>query len=80
MGGLVARSACHHGEVAGHHWRAKLDAMVCLGSPQGALLERSGSWLELLLGASPTCASASCSTRTGWAASALRAPEILERS
>ena len=53
MGGLVARSACHHGEAAGHHWRAKLDAMVCLGSPhQGAQLERSGSWLELLLGVS----------------------------
>ena len=53
MGGLVARSACHYGEVAGHRWRRKLDKLVCLGSPHhGALLERGGNWLELLLGVS----------------------------
>ena len=53
MGGLVARSACHYGEVAGHRWRRKLDKLVCLGSPHhGSLLERGGSWLELLLGMS----------------------------
>jgi pimeloyl-ACP methyl ester carboxylesterase len=53
MGGLVARSACHYGEAAGHHWRRKLDKLVCLGSPHhGAMLERGGSWLELLLGVS----------------------------
>jgi len=53
MGGLVARSACHHAEAAGHRWRPKLEKLVCLGSPHhGALLERSGSWLELLLGVS----------------------------
>ena len=53
MGGLVARSACHHAETAGHRWRPKLKTLVCLGTPHhGALLERSGSWLELLLGVS----------------------------
>jgi pimeloyl-ACP methyl ester carboxylesterase len=53
MGGLVARSACHYGEVADHRWRRKLNKLVCLGSPHhGALLERGGSWLELLLGVS----------------------------
>jgi pimeloyl-ACP methyl ester carboxylesterase len=51
MGGLVARSACHYGEAAAHLWRLKLDKLVCLGSPHhGAVLERSGSWVDLLLG------------------------------
>ena len=50
MGGLVARSACHYAEAAGHHWRPKLDKLVCLGSPHhGAPLERGGNWFELLL-------------------------------
>jgi len=50
MGGLVARSACHAGDVARHVWRAKLRALVCLGSPHhGAPFERLGSWFELLL-------------------------------
>jgi pimeloyl-ACP methyl ester carboxylesterase len=53
MGGLVARSACHSGELAGHLWRAKLRKLICLGSPHhGAPLERGGSWLERLLGVS----------------------------
>jgi pimeloyl-ACP methyl ester carboxylesterase len=53
MGGLVARSACHAGEEAGHAWRAKLGDLVCLGSPhQGAPLERGGNWIDLLLGLS----------------------------
>src|SRR5262249_46244803 len=43
MGGLVARSACHAGERAGHAWRPKLGKLVCLGSPHhGAPLERGG--------------------------------------
>ena len=51
MGGLVSRSACHHGEVAAHAWRAKLGRLVCLGTPHhGAPLERGGHWFELLLG------------------------------
>jgi len=54
MGGLVSRSACHRGEAAGHVWRRKLRALVCLGSPhQGAPLERWGHWVDQLLGVSP---------------------------
>ncbi len=53
MGGLVARSACHAGEVAGHAWRRALGRLVCLGSPHhGALLERGGNWLQTQLGIS----------------------------
>lgn len=51
MGGLVSRSACHYGEVAGHAWRRTLRKLVCLGSPHhGAPLERGGNWFEVLLG------------------------------
>jgi len=53
LGGLVARSACHSGEVAHHRWRRKLRKLVCLGSPHhGARLERGGNLVDLLLGAS----------------------------
>ena len=53
MGGLVARAACRAGELEGHLWRSKLRALVMLGTPQlGAPLERSGNWLEVLLGVS----------------------------
>lgn len=53
MGGLVARSACHHGELSGHAWRRALRKLVCLGSPHhGAPLERGGNLLEVLLRAS----------------------------
>jgi hypothetical protein len=53
MGGLVARSACHAGEAAGHRWRAQLRALVTLGTPHhGAPLERGGNWIDALLGAS----------------------------
>ena len=53
MGGLVARSACHFGEVEGHAWRRKLRALVCAGTPHhGAPLERAGHWIDLLLGVS----------------------------
>ncbi len=54
MGGLVARSACHHAAEAGHAWPQRLDKLVFLGTPHlGAPLERGGRWLELLLGVSP---------------------------
>lgn len=54
MGGLVARSACHYGEVAGHAWPEKLGALFFLGTPHhGAPLERGGNWVDLLLDASP---------------------------
>jgi pimeloyl-ACP methyl ester carboxylesterase len=53
MGGLVARSACHHGEADRHAWRRKLRKLICLGTPHhGAPLERGGSWVDCLLGAS----------------------------
>jgi pimeloyl-ACP methyl ester carboxylesterase len=53
MGGLVARSACHYGEEAGHAWRRHLHKLVCLGTPHhGAPLERGGSWVDVLLGVS----------------------------
>ena len=53
MGGLVARSACHVGDLAGHAWRTRLRSLVMLGSPHhGAPLERGGSWVQLLLGVS----------------------------
>jgi len=53
MGGLVARSACHFGEVARHRWRGVLGQLICLGSPHhGAALERGGNWIDVLLGVS----------------------------
>jgi hypothetical protein len=53
MGGLVARSACHAGEHAGHAWRAQLRSLIALGSPHhGAPLERQGHGVDLLLGIS----------------------------
>jgi pimeloyl-ACP methyl ester carboxylesterase len=33
MGGLVARSAIHVAETAGHAWRGKLRKLVCLATP-----------------------------------------------
>ena len=43
MGGLVARSACHYAEQAGHDWVDTLADLVLLGSPHlGAPLERLG--------------------------------------
>jgi hypothetical protein len=54
MGGLVARSACHHAEVEHFGWLRELSALVFLGTPHhGAPLERGGRWLDLLLGLSP---------------------------
>ncbi len=54
MGGLVARSACHHGATAGQGWRKHLKKLVCLGTPHhGAPLERGGRWIDMLLGLSP---------------------------
>lgn len=53
MGGLVARSACHLGEVDRHRWRGAVRQLICLGSPHhGAALERGGNWIDVLLGVS----------------------------
>jgi len=60
MGGLVARSALHHGVLiqrGGLRWPARVDDLVCLGTPhQGAPLERAGQGVDLLLGAAPYAA------------------------
>ncbi len=51
MGGLVTRSACHYAEERPHLWRAKLRAIVFIGTPHhGAMLERGGNWIETILG------------------------------
>ena len=47
MGGLVARSACHYGALAGHAWPRRLGALVFLGTPHhGAPMERGGNWID----------------------------------
>ncbi|WP_140634160.1 esterase/lipase family protein [Methylibium rhizosphaerae] len=60
MGGLVARSAIHHGALlqrGGLRWPARVNDLVCLGTPhQGAALERAGHGIDLLLGAAPYAA------------------------
>jgi hypothetical protein len=53
MGGLVARSACHHAAAAGQAWLGHLTDAVFLGTPHhGAPLERGGSWVDAALGVS----------------------------
>jgi hypothetical protein len=60
MGGLVVRSAIHHGTLIqrGHlRWPARVNDLVTLGTPhQGAPLEGAGHGIGLLLGASPYAA------------------------
>ena len=60
MGGLVARSAIHHGALirrGGLRWPARVSDLVCLGTPhQGAPLERAGHGVDLLLSAAPYAA------------------------
>ena len=54
MGGLLARSACHYGQLAGHGWLKHLRRMVFLGTPHhGAPLERGGNWVTVILQVSP---------------------------
>jgi pimeloyl-ACP methyl ester carboxylesterase len=54
MGGLVARSAAHHGTVGGHAWRARLRRLFTLGTPHhGAPLERGGNRLDYVMELSP---------------------------
>ncbi len=54
MGGLVTRSACHHGLQAKHAWVAQLSKLITLGTPHsGSPLERAGRGVDFLLGISP---------------------------
>lgn len=47
MGGLVARSGCHHGQQAGAAWVSAVRHVVCLGSPHlGAPLEKGTARLS----------------------------------
>jgi len=52
MGGLVARSAAHHGQASGAAWVGALRDVICLGSPQlGAPLEQLGAAAVAVLAA-----------------------------
>ncbi|HOM13430.1 MAG TPA: alpha/beta hydrolase [Rubrivivax sp.] len=54
MGGLVARSAIHAAETRALDWRRHSSRLVCLGTPHhGAVLERGGHLLDIVLGLSP---------------------------
>jgi pimeloyl-ACP methyl ester carboxylesterase len=54
MGGLVARSACHHGEQQRQSWLGALTKIVFLGTPHhGAPLERGGRLVDTVFGLSP---------------------------
>ncbi len=54
MGGLVARSACHHARAVGHSWPGYLRKLVFLGTPHhGAPLERGGHGLDQVMELSP---------------------------
>jgi len=57
MGGLLARSALHQAAQSGLRWPARIDDLVCLGTPHhGAPLERAGHGVDLLLSATPYAA------------------------
>jgi pimeloyl-ACP methyl ester carboxylesterase len=46
MGGLVARSACHYGQLDGHRWTPAVRHVFCFGSPHlGAPLEKGANLL-----------------------------------
>lgn len=52
MGGLVSRSAFDVAANSGYQWPKLLKKLVFLGTPHhGALLEKAGNWIDLILGA-----------------------------
>jgi pimeloyl-ACP methyl ester carboxylesterase len=54
MGGLVARSACHHGEADGAAWTRAVRHVFCLGSPHlGAPMEKGANVLGWALSRLP---------------------------
>lgn len=54
MGGLVARSAVAQAQAERMAWTDTLRTLSFLGTPHhGAALERAGSWIDALIGASP---------------------------
>ena len=54
MGGLLARSALHYAQAAGHSWPAKLEQLFFVGTPHhGSMVERAGNMVDLFLEASP---------------------------
>jgi pimeloyl-ACP methyl ester carboxylesterase len=54
MGGLVIRSACHAGKLAGHHWLSLVHRAIYLGTPhRGAPFERAGRVLTRVLRSVP---------------------------
>lgn len=54
MGGLIARSACHHAVVKRQRWIERLSKLVTLATPHaGAPLERAGRRVDMMLGISP---------------------------
>ncbi len=54
MGGLISRSACHYAGISGHKWLNHLRKLVFLGTPHhGAVLEKGGNWINILMGISP---------------------------
>jgi pimeloyl-ACP methyl ester carboxylesterase len=54
MGGLVSRSACHYGKISGHRWLDHLQKLIFLGTPHhGALLEKGGNWINILMDTNP---------------------------
>ena len=54
MGGLVARSACHYGDVDDRRWTAAVRHVFCLGTPHlGADLEKGVNVLGWALGRLP---------------------------
>lgn len=54
MGGLVSRSAYQQAVDSGAAWPRHLKKLICLGTPhQGAMLEKGGNWIDVILDANP---------------------------